>query len=90
MDTIRRHMIFHGEVQGVGFRWNATFLARKYGISGWVRNLSDGTVEMEAEGTPRDIDCLVAELRNARWIDIDRVDERSVPVQGGYSFDVRD
>ena len=46
MDKIRKHFIFYGEVQGVGFRWNAMYIARKYSVSGWARNLYDGTVEM--------------------------------------------
>lgn len=59
MDKIRKHFIFYGEVQGVGFRWNAMYIARKYSVSGWARNLYDGTVEMEAEGTPPDIAALL-------------------------------
>lgn len=39
-----------GEVQGVGFRWNAANEARNRGITGYVKNLSDGTVFIEAEG----------------------------------------
>jgi acylphosphatase len=40
-----------GEVQGVGFRWNAAHQARKYGINGFVRNSYDGNVYIEAEGS---------------------------------------
>ncbi|MBR3629105.1 MAG: acylphosphatase [Oscillospiraceae bacterium] len=87
MQKIRRHMIFHGQVQGVGFRWNACCIARQYGISGWVRNNYDGTVEMEAEGTPGDLDRLVAELHRGRWIEITEIESREVPVQGGYGFE---
>ena len=43
---VRKHFYFSGWVQGVGFRFKATYLARKYGLTGWVRNLSDGRVEM--------------------------------------------
>ncbi len=89
MEKIRKHFIFHGEVQGVGFRWNAKYIARNYGISGWVRNLDDGSVELEAEGTPQDIECLLSELQNARFIYIGHIDEKSVPVQGDYSFEVK-
>ena len=45
---VRKHFYFSGWVQGVGFRFKATYLARKYGLTGWVRNLFDGRVEMEA------------------------------------------
>ena len=49
-DKIRKHIIFHGRVQGVGFRWHATNFANSAGLTGWVQNLEDGTVEMEVQG----------------------------------------
>ncbi len=89
MEKIRKHMVFYGEVQGVGFRWNAKYIARNYGLSGWVRNLHDGSVELEAEGTPQDINSLVSELKSARFLYIERIDEKTVPLEGDYSFEVR-
>ncbi|MBR6967650.1 MAG: acylphosphatase [Ruminococcus sp.] len=89
MEKIRRHIIFYGCVQGVGFRWKAKHTAVRYGISGWVRNLDDGSVEMEAEGTPRDIDDLTETLRNHSWGSVERTEERDIPVHGDYSFEVR-
>lgn len=88
MDKIRKHFIFHGEVQGVGFRWNAKHIARKYGVSGWVRNLYDGTVEMEAEASPKDIAALIHGLQNARWVSVEQIEEKEIPVQGGYDFEI--
>ena len=89
MDRIRKHFIFHGDVQGVGFRWNAKYTAQHYGISGWVRNNYDGTVEMEAEGTPLDLAALVEELKNARWVRVETIDEKTIPAEGGYGFEIR-
>ncbi|HAJ96697.1 MAG TPA: acylphosphatase [Ruminococcus sp.] len=89
MKKIRKHFIFTGEVQGVGFRWNAKQIALKYGVSGWAENVYDGSVEMEAEGTPEDIDCLIEELNHARWAYIEHIDMKEIPVQGGYAFEIR-
>ena len=89
MDKIRKRFIFHGEVQGVGFRWNAKHIARKYDVTGWAENRYDGTVEMEAEGNPRDIDCLIHELKHARWTYIERIEEQDIALQDGYGFEIR-
>ncbi len=89
MEKIRKHFIFTGEVQGVGFRWNAKQIALKYSVSGWAKNIYDGTVEMEAEGSPLDIECLLEELQNARWAYIERIDAEEIPLQGGYDFEIR-
>ena len=47
-DRIRLRL--RGRVQGVGFRWTAVQRARELRVDGWVRNLPDGSVEVEAEG----------------------------------------
>lgn len=90
MEKIRRHIIFYGYVQGVGFRWKARSSAQRLGISGWVRNLYDGSVEMEAEGTERDIEDLISALENHSWGSIERIESEYIPVHGDYSFEVKD
>jgi acylphosphatase len=52
-----------GRVQGVGFRWSAVREARRLGLRGWVRNADDGSVEVEAEGTPSALEEFLAWLR---------------------------
>ena len=51
----RKHIIFSGCVQGVGFRWRARKAAEMYGVTGWVRNDWNGTVTMEVQGTEEQI-----------------------------------
>ncbi len=89
MDKVRRHIVFYGYVQGVGFRWKARSTASRLGVSGWVRNLDDGSVEMEAEGTERDIEDLISALEDHRWGSVDRIESEYVPIHGDYSFEVR-
>ena len=60
----RVHLIVHGRVQGVGFRWHVLRQARSRGLAGWVRNRDDGTVEAEAEGDRAALDAFVADLRH--------------------------
>lgn len=47
---IRRHVLVHGIVQGVGFRFSARREAVRLGVAGWVRNRPGGAVEAEVEG----------------------------------------
>ena len=89
MDKVRRHLIFYGYVQGVGFRWKASRTARRLGVSGWVRNLDDGSVEMEAEGTEKDIEDLISAMEDHSWGSVERVESVLIPLHGDYNFEVR-
>ncbi len=50
-EELRLFIVFEGTVQGVGFRWTTQSLAERAGVTGWVRNMDDGTVEAEMQGT---------------------------------------
>ena len=89
MEKVRRHIIFSGEVQGVGFRYKAKHTANRYGISGWVRNLWDGSVEMEAEGHPRDIDDLLLALERDSWAEISEIRSENIPLHNDHSFEIK-
>ncbi len=61
---IAKHIIFIGQVQGVGFRYTAHRIAGRYELTGFVRNLPDGSVEILAQGVPRDIEDFLRDIRN--------------------------
>jgi acylphosphatase len=63
MDCVRAHLTVSGTVQGVCFRAFTREEARALGLSGWVRNLPDGRVEIEAEGPMDRVQALIAWCR---------------------------
>lgn len=61
---IRRHVLVHGIVQGVGFRFAARREAQRLGVAGWARNRADGTVEAEIEGDEASVAAMLAWLES--------------------------
>ena len=57
------HIYIAGRVQGVGFRFFTIKCAQKYGVTGWVKNMYDGRVEIEAEGTVPNLRLFLDEVR---------------------------
>jgi acylphosphatase len=73
-------MIFTGRVQGVGFRYKARYVADHYGLTGYVKNEYDGSVLVEVQGTELDIQMFLQNLYQDRYIDIDNLEKREIPV----------
>ena len=63
MERMTRRLVISGRVQGVGFRFYTERKARELGISGWVRNRRDGTVEAVIQGAPGAVDAMIAWAR---------------------------
>jgi acylphosphatase len=61
---ITRHLVISGRVQGVGFRHYTRLEARARGVSGWVRNRKDGTVEAMVHGPQEAVDALIEWTRH--------------------------
>ncbi|MDI3299159.1 MAG: acylphosphatase [Bacillota bacterium] len=88
---LRVHLRIRGRVQGVGFRAGARAEAERLGVTGWVRNAEDGSVELEAQAEPEALE------RFLRWCQrgpagarVDAVDSASrAPVDGERGFAVR-
>lgn len=91
VDATRVHIVVKGVVQGVGFRYFTMQLARDYGITGWVRNREDGSVEVEAEGEEIIIKSFVKDLSiGPHSAHVSKVDvEKLLPGEGYNGFNVR-
>ncbi len=73
---VRERVVFSGRVQGVGFRATCVGVAREGGVTGWVRNLADGRVEAEVQGSETAIGALLAGVAERTFGRVDGV-ERS-------------
>jgi len=62
--SVRAHLVINGSVQGVCFRMYTRDEARRLGVTGWVRNRTDGTVELVAEGSKEAVTALSAWCRH--------------------------
>lgn len=78
--VVRKHIIFYGRVQGVGFRYTAYCHANELGLTGWVQNQRDGTVKMEVQGKSAQINRLLTMLNSGRYISISDIDIKEIPV----------
>lgn len=78
---VRKHMRFTGRVQGVGFRYRASYAARGLGLTGWVRNESDGSVEMEVQGTPEQINQMLVLINRSEYIVPDTIETTEIPLE---------
>lgn len=85
-EKVRKHIFFYGRVQGVGFRYYAVQKANQLGLTGWVKTLYDGSVEMEVEGQEELIDQLIIFLQNRTYIWIERINAKKIPLQQDSSF----
>lgn len=89
MSEVRKRIVFHGRVQGVGFRYTAKYLAQSLGLTGWVRNEWDGTVTLEIQGRETLINKLLVGLNNNRFITIEWMDTKEISTEEENSFWVK-
>jgi len=86
-----RHIRIHGKVQGVGYRFYATRVARRLGLKGWIQNLRDGSVEALIEGEPEAIDEWIDDVREGpRYAEVTKIDQEVREYSGKLGdFDVK-
>jgi acylphosphatase len=88
--VIRRRVIVHGSVQGVFFRDSTRRLAQQRGVTGWVSNRPDGTVEAVFEGEEDAVERLISFSRKGpRGAQVDRVDVSEEEPEGLTDFTIR-
>ena len=65
MELVAKHIVFSGSVQGVGFRFTVLNIASRYHLTGYVRNLTNGKVEMLAQGPAETIDSCIRDIEDS-------------------------
>lgn len=86
----RIRAIVSGRVQGVSYRASTAKKAGQLGLVGWVRNLANGSVELEAEGTKPAIDALIEWCKQGPpAAQVDQVSVEELAPTGGDGFDIR-
>ena len=87
---VARRYLISGRVQGVGFRYFAERAARETGVTGWARNLSDGRVEVHANGALNQLNDFEARLRKGPLhADVRGFEARDAAPADSTSFDIR-
>ena len=86
----RRLIHFHGRVQGVGFRYTTRNIVLRYDVSGYVRNLPDGRVQLVMEGHESEMQQVLDELHRKMSCFIRKVDSDTSPATGEFEqFSIR-
>ena len=84
MSQTAKHVIFKGSVQGIGFRFTSLNTANRHQLTGLVRNLPDGTVEMIAQGRGDDIAECIRDIQKALEGYITETNIAEIPVDAQY------
>lgn len=84
--TIRKRVIYRGQVQGVGFRATCHSIAARHRVGGHVRNLADGSVELVVEGEPQEVQAVLEDVarRMDGYIHESAVDDEPPRGEGAF------
>ena len=87
---VARRVILRGRVQGVGFRYFVYRQSQRFPVSGWVRNLRNGDVEVHAEGEFHSLNQFIAVVRSGPpGAFVSECDERDTEPQDVYDFKIK-
>ena len=87
--TVCVRVHYSGHVQGVGFRYRTKATAAGFGVTGYVKNLANGQVELVAEGDEAEINRFLAAVDDAMTGYIARRQSEKMPSQGFTNFEIR-
>jgi acylphosphatase len=88
--AVRRRLIAHGRVHGVGFRVSVARVAQLRGVAGWARNRSDGTVEIVLEGGEEPVESVVRFCREGpRAATVTHMETATEQPEGLIGFKIR-
>jgi len=77
---IARQVFYDGRVQGVGFRYTVRNIAKGYDVTGWIRNLPDGRVELHACGEPEEVSAFLTAIEESELNGhIRKADKHEIP-----------
>jgi len=85
---ISLQVFYEGNVQGVGFRWSIRHIAKGFDITGWVRNLVDGRVELQVNGEENEVRAFLDAVRQSAHIRSQTENKLQNPV-AGHGFEIR-
>ncbi len=86
----RLRQVYEGRVQGVGFRYRVATIAKRLPVTGYVRNLPDGSVEVIVEGVEADIEDLLEQIRSGMGSAITREQQHPQAATGEFAgFSIR-
>lgn len=87
--NISLHIFAHGRVQGVGFRYNTLRIAKRYTLTGWVRNCADGSVEIIAQGTEEKLHAFMEQLKtHTHPARVDYIHSSRIPLTAYTDFTI--
>lgn len=89
MEKVRMEYQFYGRVQGVGFRYHAMHTAQYLGLTGWVRNCDDGSVEAQVQGQKEVIADFLDRLHQGRYIEIEDMTCREIELESEVGFTIK-
>ncbi len=86
----KAHIFYNGQVQGVGFRFTTERIALDLKLTGWVKNLTDGRVEVALEGEEEGVNAFLKNIRSVMRVHIQKEDVQWEPASGEFkTFEIR-